>query len=59
MSAAARPAPSAAIAGDEWPVMRGHSSDAEITDLVLAPLWRTGRVWWMLFAIEKKCWARE
>ena len=52
MSAVARPAPSSAMGSDEWPVIRGQSSDAAITDLELAPLWHTRRVWWILFALS-------
>jgi Ni/Fe-hydrogenase subunit HybB-like protein len=32
--------------------MRGAASDAALTDLVLAPLWQTSRLWWMLFALS-------
>ena len=53
MSAVARPAPGGTMAaGEEWPVMRGSPGDAAITDLVLAPLWHTRRIWWMLFALS-------
>ncbi len=32
--------------------MSAERSDAELTDHLLAPLWRTPRTWWLLFALS-------
>ncbi|HEX4683048.1 MAG TPA: hypothetical protein VH277_10080, partial [Gemmatimonadaceae bacterium] len=53
MSAAVRPVSGKAAPADQvWPVMRGHPSAAALTDHLLAPLWRSSRMWWVLFAIS-------
>ena len=35
-----------------WPLMRGAPDDASLTDHLLAPLWRSSRVWWLLFGLS-------
>jgi Ni/Fe-hydrogenase subunit HybB-like protein len=41
-----------AAAPGTWPIMRGRPADAALTDHLLAPLWRTSRLWWTLLALS-------
>jgi Ni/Fe-hydrogenase subunit HybB-like protein len=53
MSAVARPIAGRPLAAEhEPPLMRGSAGDAELTDLVLAPVWHTRPIWWVLFALS-------
>jgi len=53
MTSAVQQAPSAAAdARDAWPLMRGETDDATLTDHLLAPLWQGSRTWWLLFALS-------
>ena len=53
MSAAAPPVSNAAQPVREpWPLMRGTSGDAGLTDHLLAPLWQASRAWWLLFGLS-------
>ncbi len=52
MSAAARPLSEQPARTDRLALMHGRPSAGELTDHLLAPLWRSSPLWWLLFALS-------